>query len=481
MRGRRLFGCLVKAPLGCLAFFAGAIVVFVLFLPAAGGRVLPRLAEKRFAEEHHGRVEINEVWFPSFYGPQRIESLSLRDQANDEILHARLLAPALGPYGSSDGVWGPIEIHVEKLEIVEDEEGVTNLARALEWRDPEREHPELGIQTSRNGIRFGAEGFSFEVGDRVITLSLSIDRVDWSDAEGHEFQLLGLTSSGRIAVERGRIGFELSGRSRVGANPEEGFQFRWTVDDLEALGAPERGLSWSFEGDVTQAPLAFLEALFSGARKLEPALGDSLEHLRFIYHDDGSGPPLFEGSVESAGTRIVATSSLDADSMQLLGSEEDRVKAEFPADSWWTRSVLPEFLPLAEALEVVSSSKPAALELADFALPTDGSWPGFRARVAFSADELSFELAKRAAEELRVKSDRRRQPLPLELSIEEGRVRFQEFALAAELGEIVCEGAYDLATRSYAPVILVLSPNLGGRSFELSGPREDPELVPLED
>ncbi len=482
LRGRRFFGCLVKAPLGCLAFLVGAVVVFVLFLPAAGGRVLPRLAEKRFAEEHLGRLEIKEVWFPSFYGPQRIESLSLRDPQNDEILHARLLAPALGPYGSSDDVWGPIEIHVQKIEIVKDEKGVTNLERALELRDPRGARPELGIQTSRNGIRFDAEGLSFDVGERAIALSLSIERVDWSDADGHEFQLLELTSSGRITVERGRIRLELTGRSRVGQSPEESFQFRWNVDDLQALGAPLRNLSWSFEGDVSPAPLAFLEALFSGARKLEPALGDSLEHLRFVYRREGTGRLSFEGSVESGETRIVAASSLDGAAGRLLGSGGDRAKAEFPVDSWWTRSVLPELLPLAEEIEVVSSNGPAALELADFELPTDGSWPGFRARVTFSADELSFELPKGLAEELHVKSDRRKQPLPLVLTLEEGRVRFQEFTLATELGEIVCEGGYDLATRSYAPpLILVLSASLGGKSFELTGPRENPELVPLED
>ena len=48
----KLLGCLIKGPLGCLAFLVGAGVVFVVFLPPACGNVVSQELETWFAERH---------------------------------------------------------------------------------------------------------------------------------------------------------------------------------------------------------------------------------------------------------------------------------------------------------------------------------------------------------------------------------------------------------------------------------------------
>jgi hypothetical protein len=48
----RTLSCLVKGPLGCLTFLLGAVTVFVLFIPPAGGRLVRGWTEEWFAERH---------------------------------------------------------------------------------------------------------------------------------------------------------------------------------------------------------------------------------------------------------------------------------------------------------------------------------------------------------------------------------------------------------------------------------------------
>src|SRR5688572_3200443 len=100
----RTLSCLVKGPLGCLTFLLGATVVFVLFFPPAGGRLVRGWAEEWFAEHHAGSLELGDAWVGSVYGPQRIEGLVLRDPYGEEVLRGELHAPPLDTLaGHPDG------------------------------------------------------------------------------------------------------------------------------------------------------------------------------------------------------------------------------------------------------------------------------------------------------------------------------------------------------------------------------------------
>ncbi len=475
--GQRFLGCLIKGLLGCLAFLAGAAVVFVLFLPAAGGRVVARLLESRFAERHLGTLEMNEAWLPSFYGPQRIDGLSLRDPEGDEILHADLLAPRLGATNEDDS-FGPIEIHVDRLDLVEDAQGSTNLARAFAARDPARPPGALRVVRGTRGVRFGSEGFTFDAGSGSITLALSIDRLSFTDALGRGLLLQELVASGKVVPEAEHVRLELSGRARLGRGAAEGVSFRWIVEHLERLGEAGEAPGSTFEVDLSEVPVAELAALFPGVRELTPALGDPIERVRLVLRGEPAGPRL-EANVDSRETHLVVAGSLDFPNRRLSGGAGEGARLEFPADSWWSRVALPELLPFADALEVASTNGRAAFVLEDLVLSLRGGWPGFSARVKLEAETVSFAFPPALAAELG--NGRIRQALPLSIPIEAGRVRFASFALAAQGGTIAVSGAYDLAARSYLPCILALPPELGGRSFELSGPREDPRLDPVRD
>ena len=62
--GKRLFGCFLTVPLGCMAFFVGAVVVAVVTMPLACGRLIGDTAE----DEFHFQQDAKGAWiyFTSF-------------------------------------------------------------------------------------------------------------------------------------------------------------------------------------------------------------------------------------------------------------------------------------------------------------------------------------------------------------------------------------------------------------------------------
>ena len=133
-RPRRFLGCLIKVPLGCLAFFLGGAAIFVLFMPWAMGRVARDWLTTTFDESYEGSLEIGHTWVSSLYGPQWIEGIELRDPEGRVVIDGKVRAPSLSTwfYGGDAEVeeWGPVEISIARIHIQEDAEGVTNLARA---------------------------------------------------------------------------------------------------------------------------------------------------------------------------------------------------------------------------------------------------------------------------------------------------------------------------------------------------------------
>ena len=171
----RWLGCLIKGPLGCLAFSVGAAIVFVLFLPPALGRLADRSLEEWFGENHMGSLEIGEAWIGSLYGPQHVKSLILRDPAGEEVVRAEAEAPSLGPLVVGDArEFGPIDVHVHRVDLVELEDGTTNLARALAERQVGVPgHPETGLPERARG----RHGYDFDV-PVPVRFELALDR--WS-------------------------------------------------------------------------------------------------------------------------------------------------------------------------------------------------------------------------------------------------------------------------------------------------------------
>ena len=55
----RFFSCLIKGPLGCLAFAVGAAAIAILLLPPALGRWIDRRVERWFEERHGGSLELD--------------------------------------------------------------------------------------------------------------------------------------------------------------------------------------------------------------------------------------------------------------------------------------------------------------------------------------------------------------------------------------------------------------------------------------
>ena len=265
----RLVGCLIKAPLGCLAFFIGAAVVLVLFLPPALGGLVSDGLEEWFARRYRGTLEVKEAWLGSLYGPQKVESITLRDPERNEILHATLRAPSLGPVfweGAED--WGPIEIHVDNVRLVRDADGVSNLALAL-TRQPLTE----GDEDSAHELDIPRE---LQMGLRTVAFVVEIDRFSWADTAGHEVRLTDVVCDGLLNLRAPSMQMDVEGVATLTDGVVDAVAFELTLPELLRWSEPAATPPWSFELSAGPVPVAAAEILVGVFDRLDRALGPTV-------------------------------------------------------------------------------------------------------------------------------------------------------------------------------------------------------------
>lgn len=273
-RGRGWFGCLVTAPLGCLSFGVGAIVVGLAMMPSACGRALSDGAEQAFREHHRGWLDVHRAHLPSFFGDQELR-LDLEDPERRTVLRARITAPPL-PF-SEHAVWGPLRIELTDARILFDAEGVTNLERAFE--------PRASVEPrSRGRLELSYDPLS------RIDLALHADELAWgSDAAGEAGLVLRAVSGiGVLAVDQGsRV--TLTGSASPGPDASE-LRFDLVVRDAFAYarGEPyELTLSVASE----RASTALVEALLGAPGALHGRFGAELERFELVLDVPHDGPP----------------------------------------------------------------------------------------------------------------------------------------------------------------------------------------------
>lgn len=344
----RFLSCLVKGPLGCLAFVLGAVVVLVLFLPPALGRLLERTFEDWFAQHAAGQLELGEAWLGSFYGPQRLERLILRDPQGDEVLRGSLEAPSLAQvFEGPRHRFGPVRLHIELLRLVVAEDGSSNLERALEpiAREPADARRRQGASTD----------VSFE-----FLLELVVDRLRYSTTDGREEVLQDLVFKGSLEWGPESTHFLLEGGS--GADVLEPLRARIELERPEFGPRRPWGSTLSLQG----APTALARTLCVAFRPLAGFAGPRLDELEWSHPgqavrlrcaDEGS---LFElTGVEEEG--------------HVRAGESGRVLASLPCDGGATRMALLALLPLAASAECEDPTRVHRLVLEDFAWPLGGS------------------------------------------------------------------------------------------------------------
>ncbi len=487
----RFISCLVKGPLGCLAFLVGAGGVLVLLLPPAGGRMADRLAEEWFAERHQGRLELADAWVGSFYGPQRIESLILRDPEGEEVLRAELRAPALGEFfdaGDGDGARaGPLEVRIASLRLIEARDGSTNLARALATRP-------RGPVTRKGGITTDEP---FE-----LVLDVRIERLRYADAEGHEGTLDGLVLRGsfffgpyetRLALEGGPDPGAGSVGGAASGEPLPGEPAPLETAPVHALVRLTRRESdpdapWKQSLLLENLPSVLGGLLVAAAEPLVPLAGPRLDSLS--WQDD-------EGSVslrlQDEGAQLTVTGRVEPEGRQLSG-EGSTVQLALPCSGARARTLLTHLLPLVLAPECPPDAPPHELRLTDARWPLDGDWTHLAGELDLQPAPARTGLVPALAEVLGG------DPVSLALGarqlvrVRDGMLEYALFRLPIEQGFLQLDGTLELAsgllrarvTGERAGVALDLGTFEGTRTElaparELPTPPSPPEgLVPVE-
>ena len=470
----RLVGCLIKAPLGCLAFFIGAAVVLVLFLPPALGGLVSDGLEEWFARRYRGTLEVKEAWLGSLYGPQKVESITLRDPERNEILHATLRAPSLGPVfweGAED--WGPIEIHVDNVRLVRDADGVSNLALAL-TRRPLTE----GDEDSAHELDIPRE---LQMGLRTVAFVVEIDRFSWADTAGHEVRLTDVVCDGLLNLRAPSMQMDVEGVATLTDGVVDAVAFELTLPELLRWSEPAATPPWSFELSAGPVPVAAAEILVGVFDRLDRALGPTVERIELALSGEGhTGCRLDRLELRSEAGAITLAGRWRAGEDILVAEPGDLFRATFPDDSWWSREVVPQILPLMENVEVDGTEGWAALELEDFTIPLGGDLRDVSGRCRLELEALTYTLADPLRAELRSGPERQRVRGPLGVILGEGYAQYDGFTVSTGRGAVEVRGSYDLRERQYQLIIL-LPEKFGGASFEVEGTRAEPTFRPVRD
>lgn len=437
---RRTFGCLIKVPLGCLAFVAGAGVVGVLALPPVLGGLSVRAISDGFAESHAGRLVVERAWLGSIYDEQAVEGVALYDPEGREILRGSLRAPSLGSlFDDAGGPFGPVEIHVEELRLERGADGRTNLERALEssrfdedWRREFRNDWELDTGHGRAEVE----------------VVVRIDRLLWTDAEGRRLDLAELESTLTFGLEHDRVDLKLAGGGAVLDEHGLPLSVLTFTGGRKNLGHGREPSPWSFGIETGPAPLALPLALLDSTARLEPWFGERLERLELDLwggeHGERRIDLRLEGPETSARLAGLWPRGVDA----FVGGAEDVCQVQFAPGSGVAQRALAEILPLTEDLEVPPHGRTTLL-LSEFTLPFDGDLERFEGRGTFVTDRLTYSLEE-APRRLFRSAERERLPRPsLEVRFDGQRVLYERFGMPAGGVMLQLSGEYDLEKRDY--------------------------------
>jgi len=419
----RAVSCLIKGPLGCLAFVLGGVLVAVLFLPVAAGRLTDRFLEGWFDEQHFGSIELGDVWVGSLYGPQTIDSVILRDPVGDEVLRAELDAPALGQLFDSHGeAYGPVRIHVKALNLTEFADGSTNIERALRWREPDAER------------RLERE-LSTDV-PLVVALELVIDRLNYADARGERGLLENLTLRGTLLWAPDTTELELEG----GSDPRVPEPLQAELDFSRP--GPGRTGARQVAFRARGAPSVLLGVLcelggtlarFAGPRVDELSWSERGETVELVVADE-------EASLTLAGAWRRAERVLRA-------GPEQTAELVFPVREPWSSEFLAPLLPLVRGARAGSGAAHARARLMHYEIPLTGSSSRLLGDLELELANASYELDPSFLALLPDPGLRLAQAeLARALRLRDGRVEYSDFRLPLEQGWIAVDGACDLAS-----------------------------------
>lgn len=349
-KGSWLFTCLVKAPFGCMAYFAGFTLVLLWLVGSTLGPELARQYVEHFDATYAGELELGTLRFPEFFEEQRADGIVLRDPEGDEVLHGELSFPRFGP-GVAAHV---LSIHLRKVSLAFDGAGALNLARALV-----REAVPDPLAIDIGGLRF-------EVDCRIDKLVLRDER---SPGVENELVLRDLAGGGDVRSRDGleRLDLALSGVVDGASEPVE---LTLAIDDLEAVILGNGSSPWFLRTRIPGCPAGAAGIAGGLARRAFGPRIDLLE-LTALFHPT-RGLHLSLRALDE-GTTIDFAGTISADGERFEGAAQESLSIACPLESWWMLGGPGRCVPLLERARATEPGVLAQLRLERFRLPLDGA------------------------------------------------------------------------------------------------------------
>ncbi len=398
-RSRRRIGWLVKGPLGCLCFLAGATAVTVVLMPFACGRGLARSFERQFSREHAGTLELGKVHMPSFLDRQSVRGLVVRDPAGREVARGSIELPSLPELVSQSdrAVLPACELYLSNVDLVLHEDGTTNLARAFAPRTAGRRSA-LGLVSERGRLRIElGGGHSVTLGrSELLVAEAAIGRLSWSRqaSAGPPLVVRDLRGRPTFEAEGGRVGLSALLEGKLSVPPESpapagSAVFLITVPDLQPFlaGEPtaESRCAWRLSG----AEAAVVDGLLGCGDLLARTSGAEPVDARVELWHRPAGERVTV-VVESPAGRLELGAVRGADGLR--AAQDDALRLAFPAVSAWAAQLFGErgLVPWIAALRPDDPARGIQVVARDFEL-VPGAEPPLRAG-ALHVDPGAAEL-----------------------------------------------------------------------------------------
>ncbi len=446
---RRFLGCLIKGPAGCLAFFFGAFVVSAVMMPPTCGRAAGAFIEEKFNDAYQGSVEFGDMRLLTFFEEQEIGLFVLRDPEGRDVARGSLKMPSLLHLIEQRKLddWIHLgDLTLSFVDLVQEEDGETNLARALRLRGEGGERP-LQLRSDGSSLFFEFSGSDERVqigSGEGARAQVSVERLIWSSPETRErgrdvvFESMG----GQVLLfgTDGSFSLELEG----GIEASDGTRVRVALQhprlrlDLHSDYFWEGGLELALHS-VASHVVQDLVGL-----PLQDAFGDRFERVVLQRRGARSEARVFvEARGEAASLTLEAR--WDPDQGRLVADGDDALNVSFTPGSWWTEAWVDGRgpLPLLSNFHARADG-PGRLRLGNFVLPLEGGVSAVEGDLDFDLGNVGCDLFWPTEED----------PLALSLPSARFRLRLEGGQLAyrgdplleTDRGELQWRGTYDLDT-----------------------------------
>ena len=351
--------------------FAAALLVVLLLLvvclPWIAGSFAPGLVARAFAERFQGKIELGGAQL-SWFGTQTLKDAVLFDPQGHEVARLDVELPSLVELARGGGhALGTIRAQL-RAALVADEQGVTNLERALA--------PRAAAQSTAGAHTPDTEAASASGPEPELELELTSPLCSWSDAHtraaGAPFEVRGLRV--HVALHPGTP-------ARFEAKAEFAGEHPGTLAlDAEVAGLRTQGaLGFSkarASGKVQGFSSAMLDGLAQQHGRLEQVLGERFD-LSFELSELSQNSGTLSCALQSPRTHLVLEGRVQDGILRC--SEQRGFSLELGEPRALLEGFLAPLLPPGTALVWPATDSSWKLECPTLALPLPSAAPADRA------------------------------------------------------------------------------------------------------